>query len=191
RKLVALHPNDASAHMQLGRMLAADGQNDSAIAELQSALKLDANDTAAQRDLADLYVSAKKYDQAETQYRALLASHPNDAELHQGLGHALLEQRKFPEAQQELVNAINLKSDLGSAYWDLAVAGNETKNYQLAIKALDDRAKFAPKMPLSYFSAQKGMTKSEARSRQRRFILVFWRSPPVIFPIRNGTRDIA
>src|SRR6266487_1834439 len=151
RKLVALHPNDASAHMQLGRMLAADGQNDGAIVELQSALKLDPNDTAAQRDLADLYVSAKKYDQAETQYRALLASHPNDAELHQGLGHALLEQRKFPEAQQELVNAINLKSDLGSAYWDLAVAGNETKNYQLAIKALDDRAKFAPEMPLSYF----------------------------------------
>src|SRR5215469_5469301 len=27
RKLVALHPNDAGAHMQLGRMLAADGQN--------------------------------------------------------------------------------------------------------------------------------------------------------------------
>src|SRR5437868_9541418 len=151
RKLVALHPNDASAHMQLGRMLAADCQNDGANVELQSALKLDPNDTAAQRDLADLYVSAKKYDQAETQYRALLASHPNDAELHQGLGHALLEQRKFPEAQQELVNAINLKSDLGSAYWDLAVAGNETKNYQLAIKALDDRAKFAPEMPLSYF----------------------------------------
>src|SRR5437899_399337 len=151
RKLVALHPNDASAHMQHGRMLAADGQNDGAIVELQRALKLDPNDTAAQRDLADLYVSAKKYDQAETQYRALLASHPNDAELHQGLGHALLEQREFPEAQRELVNAINLKSDLGSAYWDLAVAGNETKNYQLAIKALDDRAKFAPEMPLSYF----------------------------------------
>src|SRR5207245_9089613 len=74
RKLVALHPNDASAHMQLGRMLAADGQNDGAIVELQSALKLDPNDTAAQRDLADLYVSAKKYDQAETQYHELLAS---------------------------------------------------------------------------------------------------------------------
>jgi len=31
------------------------------------------------------------------------------------------------------------------------VAANETKNYELAIKALDDRAKFAPEMPLSYF----------------------------------------
>src|SRR5205814_10728568 len=115
RKLVALQPNGATVHMQLGRSLEADGQNDGAIVELQSALKLDPNDTAAQRDLADLYVSAKKYDQAETQYRALLASHPNDAGLQQGLGHALLEQRKFPVALQELVNAINLKSDSGSS----------------------------------------------------------------------------
>jgi len=151
RQLVALRPNDASVHMQLGRMLAADGQNDSAIAELQSTLKLDSKDAAAQRDLADLYSGAKQYDQAETQYRALIASNPNDAELQQGLGHALLEQRKFAEAEQVLIAAIKLKPDLGPAYWDLAVAANETKNYQLAIKALDDRAKFASEMPLSYF----------------------------------------
>ena len=44
RKLVALHPTDAGAHMQLGRMLAADGQPDPAIAELQEALKLAPND---------------------------------------------------------------------------------------------------------------------------------------------------
>src|SRR5450432_207807 len=40
RKLVALHPADAGAHMQLGRMLAADGQSEPAVAELQVALKL-------------------------------------------------------------------------------------------------------------------------------------------------------
>ena len=97
RKLVALHPGDAGAHMQLGRMLAADGQNEPAIAELQQALNLAPGDASVQLDLADLYVNAKKYDLAEHLYRSLLAVKPNDPELRYGLGRLLLQQRKFPE----------------------------------------------------------------------------------------------
>ena len=151
RKLVALHPNDAGAHMQLGRMLAADGQPEPAQAELLLAQKLAPNDSSVQRDLADLYTDAKKYDQAEAQYRALLATQPNDADLHYGLGRVLLKQRKFPEAEQELIAALRLKPDLGPAYSDLAGAANETKNYDLVIKALDARAKILPELPIGYF----------------------------------------
>jgi tetratricopeptide (TPR) repeat protein len=151
RKLVALNPNNAGAHMQLGRMLAADGQNDNAIAELQTALKLAPSDAAAQRDLADLLATARKYPEAEAQYRALLAGKPNDAELHLALGQALMKERKFPEAQNQLITAITLKRDLGAAYGDLAVVASENKNYMLTIKALDDRAKLLPEIPVSYF----------------------------------------
>jgi tetratricopeptide (TPR) repeat protein len=151
RKLVALHPADAGAHMQLSRMLAADGKNDDAIAELQVALRLDPADAGAQRDLADLYARAGKYDQAEVQYRWLLATQPNDAGLHHGLGVAFLKQRKFPEAQQEFLTTVNLKSDFGAAYGDLAFAASENKNYDLTIKALDARAKFLPEIAVTYF----------------------------------------
>lgn len=151
RKLVAQHPEDAGAHMQLGRMLAAAEQYDDAIGELQTALKLGSGDAAAQRDLADLYALAKKYDLAESQYRALLATSPKDAELHHGLGQTLMKQKKFPEAQQEFLQAVTLKPDFGAAYGDLAVAANENKNYELAIKALDARAKFLPEIPIGYF----------------------------------------
>ncbi len=150
-KLVALHPADAGAHMQLGRMLAADGQSDAAITELQEALRLAPNDSALQRDLAELYVEAKKYDQAEGQYRSLLAAKPNDPDLRYGLGRVLLKQRKFPEAQQELLAALQLNPGLGTAYGDLAAAANETRNYQLVIKALDERAKLLPEAPIGYF----------------------------------------
>jgi tetratricopeptide (TPR) repeat protein len=151
RKLVASSPNDAAAHTQLGRMLAADGQNDDAIAELERALKLAPGDAAAQRDLADVLANAQKYPEAEAQYRALLAAQPNDAELHLGLGQALMKERKFPEAQNELITAITLKRDLGPAYGDLAVVASENKNYMLTIKALDDRAKLLPEIPVSFF----------------------------------------
>jgi tetratricopeptide (TPR) repeat protein len=155
RKLIAEHPDQPDPLIQLGRVLAAEGKNDDAIAELQAAAKLAPADAAAdaalQRDLADLYLIAKKYDQAESAYRALLTVHPNDAELHQSLGKALLEEKKFVDAQKEFLAAVNLKPDLGSAYGDLAFAANENKDYPLTIKALDARLKYLPDEPVTYF----------------------------------------
>jgi tetratricopeptide (TPR) repeat protein len=151
RKLVAVRPNDAGAHMQLGRILAIGGHNEDAISELETALKLAPDDADVRRDLAEVYVSADKFDQAEMQYRALLTAKPKDAELHARLGKALMKQRKFPEAQQELLVAVQLKSDFGDAYDNLALAANENKNYELAIKALEERAKFVPENPGTYF----------------------------------------
>ena len=47
--------------------------------------------------------------------------------------------------------AIQLKPGLGAAYGELAGAANETKNYELVIKALDARAKILPELPIGYF----------------------------------------
>jgi tetratricopeptide (TPR) repeat protein len=151
RKLVATHPNEADAHVQLGRVLAAESKNDDAIAELQAGAKLAPSDMTVQRDLAELYSTAEKHDLAEAAYRTLLAAHPDDPELHRGLGQALLRQKKFPSAQQEFLAAVKLKPDLGAAYGDLAFAAGENKDYALAIKALDVRAKLLPEIPITYF----------------------------------------
>src|SRR5205807_6626993 len=82
RKLVAAHPEQAAAHVQLGRVLAAEGKNDEGIAELQAGAKLAAGDLSVQRDLADLYVTTGRNDLAESTYRTLVAARPQDGELH-------------------------------------------------------------------------------------------------------------
>ena len=151
RQLAAAHPNDGAARTQLGRVLAAENKNDDAIAELQAGLALTPGDGAAQRDLADLYASSGNYDKAGIMYQSLLGANAKDPELHDDLGKALLKQRKFPEAQQEFTLAVQLKPDFGAAWGDLAVAADENKNYELAIKAVDERAKFLPEIPISYF----------------------------------------
>lgn len=151
RKLVAAHPNDAAAHVQLGRVLAAEGNNDAAVAELQAGAKLAPHDMSVQRDLADLYATIGKNDLAEAGYRSLLAAHPNDPELHHELGKSLLEQKKFTEAQQEFLTAVKLRPSFGEAYGDLAFAASENKNYPLALQALDARAKLLPEVPVTYF----------------------------------------
>ena len=151
RQVVATHPDDAAAHIQLGRVLAAESKNDAAVAELEAGAKLAPTDVGVQRDLAELYGSLGKNEQAEAAYRGLIAGHPGDAELHRGLGQSLFRQKKFPDAQQEFLAAVKLKPDLAEAYTDLAFAANENKNYVLAIQALDVRAKFLPEAALTHF----------------------------------------
>ena len=151
RQYVAVEPKNGPAHVQLGRVLEAEGKHAEAANELQQGLQLAPGDLNAQRDLAFSYASAGKYDKAEPLYRSLLAKAPNDAELHYGLGTSLMAEHKYPEAQNELLNAIKLKPDAGVIYGDLAVVAAENKNYPLALKALDVRAKFLPENPGTYF----------------------------------------
>jgi tetratricopeptide (TPR) repeat protein len=151
RKLVEAQPSNAAAHIQLGRVLAAEQKNDAAIAELEASAKLAPSDPSVQRDLADLYTTAGKNSEAAATYRSLLGSQPNDPYLHRSLGQSLLRQKKFPDAQQEFLIAVKLKPDFGDAYGDLAFAASENKDYPLTLKALDFRAKYVAENPLSYF----------------------------------------
>jgi tetratricopeptide (TPR) repeat protein len=151
KKVVAARPENAAAHAQLGRVLSAEGKNDAAVGELEAAAKLSPGDLVVQRYLADAYTSSGKPDRAVAAYRTLVAAHPDDAELHRALGESMLRAKKFPDAQQEFLTAINLNPKLGEAYGDLAFAASENKNYPLTLKALDERAKYLPEIPVTYF----------------------------------------
>jgi tetratricopeptide (TPR) repeat protein len=151
RELLGAHAESAPVHIQLGRVLAAEGKADAAIAELQAGLKLAPGEDAAQRDLADLYTTAGKHDLAEATYRGLVAAHPNEAELHRRLGQALLREKKDPDAEREFLTTVKLKPDFGEAFGDLAFAASENKDYALVIRALDARVKLIPEIPITYF----------------------------------------
>ncbi|HVJ04794.1 MAG TPA: tetratricopeptide repeat protein [Candidatus Saccharimonadales bacterium] len=151
RKLVGKSPQDESGHLQLGRVLSAQKKDAEAAAELQKAVELRPNDWDAVRELAFVQERDKQFAAAESNYRVLLAHFPNDAEVHNGLGSVLLRQLKYAEAQNEFLTCIRLKPDWGEAYGQLALAASGNKDYQLAIKALDERKKRIPELPSSYF----------------------------------------
>ena len=151
RQYLALDPENAKAHLQLGRVLAAQKKNEDAQSEFERALRYSPSDAAASRELALLYVDNKQFAKAEPLFRAALQKDPRDAELHHRLAFVLIEQRKFEEAQNESLLAVNLKPDFGIAYGDLAFAASQNKNYPLALKALDARAKFLPEIPSTLF----------------------------------------
>jgi len=151
RRYLELNPQNQTAHLQLGRVLAARGNPADARAEYETVLKVDPNDLQAQRELAALDLATDHYGEAAQRYQALVARKPTDPELHYALGSALLHVRDFPAAQQTLLETVKLKPDMGEAYGDLALAASENKQYELAIRALDARAKFMSETPGTYF----------------------------------------
>jgi predicted Zn-dependent protease len=151
RRLLAANADSAGVHMQLARVLSAEGNTKAAIPEMEVGVKLAAGDESALRELGNLYAADGKNELAEAVRRKLVAAHPNEAELHRELGQDLLRQKKFQEAQQEFAVTVKLKPDFGIAYGDLAFAAGENKDYQLVIRALDARLKLLPEIPITYF----------------------------------------
>jgi tetratricopeptide (TPR) repeat protein len=149
RKLLAANPQNGAAHTQLAKVLAAEGRNEEAVQELQSGSQSDDPHTALA--LGAIFLKGGKNAEAEQQFRIAVQKLPRDAQAHYALGALLMQEKKFEESQRELITAINLQPDLSEAYGNLAVVAAANKNYGLALKALDARAKYLPEIPATYF----------------------------------------
>jgi tetratricopeptide (TPR) repeat protein len=149
-KYISANPQNAAAQLQLGKLLAAEGKTQEAIAVLEPLYK-NSPDSKLARDLASLYLETKQYPAAADLLRPLIQQSPTDAQLHLDYGTALMHQLKYPEAQAVLLKAVQLNPNLVQAYSDLAYAAEQNKNYELTIRVLDARAKLQPETPATYF----------------------------------------
>lgn len=149
-KYISANPQNAAAQLQLGKLLAAEGKSQEAIAALEPVYKSSPEPKLA-AELANLYLEARQYPAAADLLRQLIAQNPNDAQLYLEYGSALMHQLKCPEAQTVLLKAVQLKPDLVEAYADLAYAAEQNKNYELTIRVLDARAKLQPETPATLF----------------------------------------
>ena len=150
RKILAIKPDNQNARAQLAQVLAAQGKSAEA-AGLAASGKPNSNDPHDALEMGTEYVKTGKYAAAEERFRLAVAGLPDDPETHYALGSVLMQEKQYPEAQVELLTAIKLKPDLAVAYGNLAVVAAQNKDYQLAIRVLDARAKYLPESSASYF----------------------------------------
>jgi tetratricopeptide (TPR) repeat protein len=149
-KYISANPQNAPAQLQLGKLLAAEGKTQEAIATFEPLYKT-SPDSKIARDLASLYLENRQFPAAADLLRPLIQQSPTDAQLHLDYGTALMHQLKYPEAQAVLLKAVQLNPNLVEAYSDLAYAAEQNKNYELTIRVLDARAKLQPETPATYF----------------------------------------
>lgn len=150
RKYMAANPQNSAAQLQFGKLLAAEGKMQEAIAALEPVYQASPDPKLA-RELANLYLETKQYVAAAPLLHSLVEQNPGDAQLHFDYGSALMHQLKYSEAQSELLKAVQLKPGVAEAYFDLGYAAQQNKNYELTIRALDARAKLQPETPATYF----------------------------------------
>lgn len=151
RNFVQSQPASANGHLQLGRVLAAEGKHQDAIQEYEKALELSPSDADALAELAESQYQLKRYDAALATLKVLSAKRPTDAQLHYSIGRAALHKADYRLALEESLTAAKLKPDWAEAYGQAALAASEQKDYQLALKALDFRAKLTPDTPGTLF----------------------------------------
>lgn len=149
RQYLAAAPNDKQAHLVLGRLLAAEGKDDEALAELSSAGNED--DPQVLREKAGLLAAVHRESEAVPIYQKLIEQNRNDAELRYEYGFTLMHQHQFPAAEEQLLAALKLNPNLAKAYGDLAVAASDNQHYDLALKALDIRTKLLGDNPGTFF----------------------------------------
>lgn len=149
-KYISANPQNSAAQLQLGKLQAAEGKTQEAIATLEPLYKASPDPRTA-RDLASLYLETKQYPAAADLLRPLIVQSPADAQLHLDYGTALMHQLKYAEAQAVLLKVVQLNPNNVQAYSDLAYAADQNKNYQLTIRVLDARAKLQPETPGTLF----------------------------------------
>jgi tetratricopeptide (TPR) repeat protein len=150
REYLKVQPEDAKAHLQLGRLLLAQGKKDEAAQEF-AAVRAGKSDPATLRQLAGEFVAGKDYPHAVEIYRELAAQSPHDADLHHRLGAALLSTKDYAGAEKELMAAANLEPRNPDYLGSLAIAASHNDHYQLVIQALDARAQVAKDTPATLF----------------------------------------
>jgi tetratricopeptide (TPR) repeat protein len=95
----------AALHVELARVSQAEGRSDEAIAEMESACKMDATNVAIQRELAEMARAAGHVEKAERTYRALLLvvrrQPPGDDEAAVGPSEVLFELHKLAASRDE------------------------------------------------------------------------------------------
>jgi tetratricopeptide (TPR) repeat protein len=95
---------DATSHLELGRSYTETGRWDEAIAELETATRLDPTLTEAHFRLGNAYAQRGELDKAAEEFKAVLRLNEGDAAAHSNLGVVYYRQGRLNEAIAEYQN---------------------------------------------------------------------------------------
>ena len=131
---VALSPQDATAHSNLGIRFKELGRLDEAEASYNQAIALKPDFAEAHNNLGITLKELGRLDEAEASYNQAIALKPDFAEAHSSLGKTLQELGKLEEALASYTQAIALKPDHVEAHSSLGITLNAMGSRESALK---------------------------------------------------------
>jgi tetratricopeptide (TPR) repeat protein len=164
---IALQPDDAEAHYNLGNTLKKLGKLDEAEASLRQAIALKPDFAEAHSNLGITLKELGRLDEAEASYTQAISLKPDFAKVHSNLGGTLEELGKLDEAEASYRQAIRLKHDYALAHSHLSKVLYVKGYKDLAIESIEKANHFDPqskefKLLLSVMKSRKSREGSEA-----------------------------
>ena len=118
---VEVTTDNSIAHGSLGQAYEELGQTNSALAEYDQALTLDARDLMALGNKASIFSLQGRLDDAIALYQRAIASHPNSYLTHRNLGSVYLKQGRLDDAAAQYRAAIEINPRFTPAVLDLGI----------------------------------------------------------------------
>lgn len=142
---LAVHPEFALAHSQLGVQYMKLKEYANASEALRSALKLMPEDYATLLTYGIVLFEQKQFSDAEEQLRKALRKNSSSPSAHYYLGLALLKRNNYEEAERELQSAISSGGDqMAMAYYYLGGLYWGRHEYRKAADALETYLRLTP-----------------------------------------------
>jgi tetratricopeptide (TPR) repeat protein len=135
-------------HLDLARMLEAQGNGEAAVAEYQKAIAAierggvlqgkvpTAQKALAHRHMAAAYDRMGRFEQSETHYRQALRLSPNDPKVWNDAGYSAYLQRDYPEAERRLTTAARMAPGDARVHTNLGLALAASGRTDAALEAL-------------------------------------------------------
>jgi protein O-mannosyl-transferase len=135
QKAVAVKPENAEAHINLGNALSKLNRPAEADDQYRLALRLDPGLAEAHSNLGNALRDAGRIDDAVAEFQEALRLKPESADAHYGLGVAWAESGRLDDAIAQYQQAIAAKPDYADAYYGLGGALIARAKYRDAVAA--------------------------------------------------------
>ena len=144
-------PKNAGLLAQYASALNGSGQTGAAIQQLQTLHAQMPDQPAVTRMLADLYSTGGKPEQAAPLYDSLLAADPNNASLLASAAENDIRLQRWPQAMQRFQRSLQRSPAQPEAWSGEAFAAWQLGQYQAALNALTQRARYSPEDAATLF----------------------------------------
>jgi tetratricopeptide (TPR) repeat protein len=156
-KALAISPDDAKAHNNLGIALWRKGAFDAAVAHYQKALEAKPDYREARNNLGVAFVQQQRWDDAIIHFRRALALDPDSADLHNNLGRALTGKGDTKAAIDQFREAVNLNPNSADAHNNLGTAFFRSEKWDEAIAHWEKALAVSPGFAYARYNLGRGL----------------------------------
>lgn len=134
---LAINPDFAVAHSNLGNVLKGLGRLDEALAGYDRAIALSPDYPGSHNNRGVVLTDMKRFDEALASFATALALFPDYAEAHSNRGVVLYDTRRFDEALASYDRAVALNPDYAEAHHNRGMALKQLRRFEEALASYD------------------------------------------------------